>query len=715
MSLIDIELKANWLHNQLQKSMSTRLKILSVCNFFSEIINEKDQSKFTSFYLQFKDELFYLIKKEQFKYFSPDEIEILSSICIKIFTFLNQIEVIEKELILNILRNAKNRIETILNNKLSNEDVSIDAYSINHVLIESDETMHLNTGIVEKLFIEISRNDQKKTGDNISFDGIVKNNSDELSKEIKKILNIVKSNINEIIKKNSSYKFTLSFEEKEYSYNGISIGAATAILIYNSILKSELYKTYYKFKHDVVIGSAIDNEGYLIPLDKESLKVKLRTVFFSTNNKFVLPEENIIDARCELEVLNAQFPKRKLDLLPIRHYLQIFRNLDIVEVHKLKIREKVKANYNRYHSYVNLILSFVILVIMTVLTFNIFIPNLDNNPVYTSIADNRFVAFNKYGKSIWKSDLLNAEDKQLAHSWITRDRRILVNDIDGDGKNEILYLREDFEKPILSRTLFCCAGDGKLKWKFIVPKRENNYGDDECSDKTIIDGMNIFYNKTTKRKEIILSSHVCELFPEYLIRIDNEGKQISEMYHPGHVNYVKIIDIDNDGNYEIVAGGVNNDFEKHAFIAVIDPNNLSGSSPGRRLPINVKVSPVKKYILLPKTELCNFSLSKLNKVSFFEFNENQLSVYVNENELYDPNKPLSRDNDDQSVIYTFDRNMKPISFGTSSEWDAKFNELLAQKKVKPIINWKKYKDSILDEIKYWDGEKFVKYSNRKPS
>ena len=71
----------------------------------------------------------------------------------------------------------------------------------------------------------------------------------------------------------------------------------------------------------------------------------------------------------------------------------------------MKLRNKIKANYTQYHNYVNIFLSLLILVILIVLATNYVIPALDDNPVSAGIVEDQFVAFNKYGKAIWKSGL----------------------------------------------------------------------------------------------------------------------------------------------------------------------------------------------------------------------------------------------------------------------------------------------------------------------
>ena len=709
MPLLDIELKAQKLKENLSKPISVHLKLKLLSKFFHLFI-EEDVRIYQSFYFQFQNDFDELVLKNSFDYFSPDEIDDLIRIAEK-YKSVSCCETNPDTLV--VLREAKNNIFACLSkNKNTEEDSETNLNAVNIVLLETENNDKDFCGRVERLNLDFYR---KRNGENssVSIHNFIEDPHNKIQQEIKNILTMLECKINAASKNKIFLNIIIAFENNVNCYKGTSFAIGAAALIFNSFLQAKLNSIYYKFRNDCVMTGCIDEFGNLTKLDSSILVKKLHTVFYSKYKKFVIPEENFSEAYEELRKLKIKFPNRELKLIPLEKYSDLFTNLEIVEIIRLKLRNKIKANYTQYHNYVNIFLSLLILVILIVLATNYVIPALDDNPVSAGIVEDQFVAFNKYGKAIWKSGLLNECEKKTVQIPSLRDHRIIVNDIDNDGNNEILYLRSDDNNSINNRTLFCLTGKDGIKWKFIAPKMPEYYGNEECSDKTQLMSINIFYNKVTGRKEIILNGHVCELFPAYLFVVDFRGKLISEYYHPGAIHYVKCIDIDSDGKDEIIFDGVNNDFDKHAFIAVIDPNNLEGSAPGRRLPPNVMISKINKYILLPKTDICKFTASVQSEAGLFEYNGKLLSVYVNENNLYDVLKPLSNENAPLSVIFTFDRYMNPVSFGTSSEWDGRYNELLAEGKIKPITDWKEYKDSILGEIKYWDGDKFVKYSEMK--
>ena len=341
MSLFEVELVSQWLRQQFQKPVSHHFKILSIFRFFSLFQDIEDKSKYISYYLQFKDDILSLILKDQFEYCTLEEIDALKSIVDYIISFSPSINQHEKEKLFDMLESARKRILSILNDEpaINVEVNSDDAFSINQVLIENDCNSKINSGIIEKLSIDIHKNGMPEIPDSITFENNYDDNETDLPVHLKKIMLLAKNEAEKISNQNKTYKLTLSFAKKDSLYSGTSMGLGAAALVYNSILRDHLHNIYYRFRNNVVVGSAIDEQGNLIALEAEPLKLKLKTVFYSSYKKFVIPEENIIDARKFLKELKDKYPNRKLELIPIRHYLALFKNLDIVEVCKLKLKE----------------------------------------------------------------------------------------------------------------------------------------------------------------------------------------------------------------------------------------------------------------------------------------------------------------------------------------------------------------------------------------
>ncbi|MHB8579051.1 MAG: hypothetical protein ACYDA4_04215 [Ignavibacteriaceae bacterium] len=705
MALFEVELVSQWLRQQLQKPVSHHFKILSIFRFFSLIQSKENQSKYISYYLQFKDDIFSIILNDGLDYSTPDELDKLSAIVEKIISFSPLVDKSEKEKLFNRIENAKMRMKNILNEESSNVNGYISGYSfsVNQVLIEDDQNAKLNSGIIEKLSIAILENGISEMKDSISFENNYDDKKNDLPGLLMTIMKLAKDDAEKLSNQNKTYKFTFSFEKKDYLYCGNSMELGMAVLIYNSILIKQMYKYYFKFKDDVAFGCALDDSGFLIPLELEPLHLKLKTVFYSKYKKLVLPEENIIDARNLLAQLTDIYPNRNLELIPVKHYLTLFKNLDVVEICKLKLKDKVRIHYNQYHIIANSVLSLLILIVLAFLLVKVIIPNLDHNPVYTELRNDRFVACNKYGKTVWESEILSNEDLAAYKSLNYKAKRILLSDLNNDGINEILLLLDNEKEKLSKRTIFCYNYDGSIKWETVIPTHDSLYGNVYCSNDI---ATNIIY-VLNKEKAIFIDFRVCALFPTFIDKINFEGKIISEFYNPGAIGqFIGTKDI--DGNDELICGGINNDIDKSGALIVFDPKFIKGCAPGYRMPKNKSIGLMKYYLLFPKTDVGRFTNHGSSEIELIELHDNRIIVYVKEMDIF-TDLENHQQKQEYGTIYTLDKSYNILHVETSSEFDAKYQQLVEEGKLKPVKDWVKYKEKLASRVRWWNGDKFVNH------
>lgn len=704
MSLFDIEIKSHWLKEQIGKPHSTRLKLLYLSNFLLELIKSGTHSKYISYFNEFVPELVKLILRNEFRYFSPYEIESLLFI-VKSLEPLNFSKE-NSERCLGVLQNARNEILSLLSGIVKTE-AKAHKNSINVVLIEANSDEKGNVGTIQTLTLRSSKRGKEFLEDKIEFENLCENDQEKMFSYITNIVSFSKEQTKKIISKTNAYNLTFSFENKDCSYTGSSFGLALLALAYNSVLVNELRKIYYKFFDDVVITGAIDEKGDLLKLDSSSLKVKIETVFFSRFNKFVIPEDNIVEAKEILVELQKEYPQRKVELIPSANFKSVLLNLAVVEVNKLKIKEKLKANYESYHRTANWTFTFIALLAIIYLITGYAIPYMDTNPVYTNLTSDRYAAYNKYGKVVWESPTLSQLDINVYKADNTgKLKRILLSDLDDDGFNEILLLISSEKNKLMNRTLFCYNHDGSIKWKTHIQQKDSLYGSDYCSNDILLRMM--FLLEQNGKKEIVVHYRICLLFPDYTAKISSDGKIISEFYNPGAITSLISSDIDEDGKKELFCAGMNNDYEKSGALVVFDTDLIMGAGPGYRFPRNVSTGLMKYYLLFPKTDVGRFTNHGSRMVGPVEIHDNRIVVYLKE---LDGFRDLKNEECFQvyTTIYTLDKSLNVLHVETSSEFDARYKQLVEEGKLKPVKDWKKYKEKLKSLVKYWDGDKFINY------
>ncbi len=702
MSLFDIEIKSHWLKEQLGKPHSTRLKLLYLSNFLSELIKSETPNKYISYYNEFVPELVKLILRNEFQYFSPYEIDNLSFVVKSLESLSFSKENSEK--CIDILQNARKEIFSLLTGTIDKE-VNAHNNSINVVLIETNSDEKRNVGTIQTLTLRSSKRGKEFLEDKIEFENLSDSDHEKLFPYVANIVSFSKEHAREVISKSGAYNLTFSFGNKDCSYSGQSFGLALIALTYNSIPINELHRIYYRFFDDVVITGAIDEKGNLRKLDSTTLKVKMETVFFSHFNKFVIPEDNIIEAKEILSELQKEYPQRNLTLIPCANFKSIFQNLAVVEVHKLRIKEKLKANYKRYHSIANLVLSTIVLFALILIVTEYLIPVLERHPVYIGLQGGRYIAFNKYGKPMWKSQMLSDQDINMYNN-TEREKRIILNDLDNDGYNDILLLLSDEKNKILNKTLFCYNYDGNLKWKTVIPQHDSLYGNVYCSNDILILSMSLI--NSGNKKEIIINYRIGLMFPNFTTKINSGGKIISEFYNPGAINRIVNYDFDNDGEEELLCSGINNDYDKSGVLILFDPEYLSGCAPGYRFPKNRSRGLMKYYLLFPKTDVGRFTNYGSSFARLVDINGERIIVILREYDSYTDIKNI-RHSQEYSTLYTLDKQLNVLHVETSSEFDTKYQMLVNEGKLKPIADWKKFENKLISNVRWWDGDKFVNY------
>ncbi len=240
------------------------------------------------------------------------------------------------------------------------------------------------------------------------------------------------------------------------------------------------------------------------------------------------------------------------------------------------------------------------------------------------LEDQTLAATEKNGKELWRVDFPLGFWKE----YYSGDRlRSLVwtGDIDGDAKSEVLFVYYQPDPIGTGTQLYCFSQDGTVKWQYKAGRPvQNDRGERFAGN---------YYSlitADTAHRQVIVRSNNSVGHPHQLSLLDSSGKLFGEHWHPGHINYTAIADLDSDGRDDLLFAGVNNDAAQ-ATIIVLDPEELS------------RAGPVPEGTL---DQMCRFSRRLQKRIVFFphscittKFNpynrafklfvgENSITVYV---------------------------------------------------------------------------------------
>jgi hypothetical protein len=267
------------------------------------------------------------------------------------------------------------------------------------------------------------------------------------------------------------------------------------------------------------------------------------------------------------------------------------------------------------------------------------------------------------GRELWRytfqSGLIETAYRGAAYS-----ESCIFEDIDGDGLVEILFLQR-----IQGSRLYCFDTTGRIRWEF-DPGR------------TVVDNLGRSFAqpfwpnsfRTVARQaqscHVIVSSNHNWSFPDQVAVLDGKtGKLLSEYWHRGHLLRMATADLDEDGEPEILLGGVNDAPEyKRATVVIFDHRRISGASKNPNGGVYFQgMSPgtEKKVIFFPRTNI-NKNL-EFNQVESLTVESGRIKVCVVEN----------TGDEGPYVVYEFDYQLRPINVLLSNTLSERYRELQA--------------------------------------
>jgi hypothetical protein len=231
---------------------------------------------------------------------------------------------------------------------------------------------------------------------------------------------------------------------------------------------------------------------------------------------------------------------------------------------------------------------------------------LDRDPVLASFRGEMLVLQNKSGQDLRE---IRVGRPTVEHARLLAagevDREV-VNffDVNGDGSKEVLYIVRAQEGSSDPHVVECLGtADDRPMWTFVARfGLDFPHKTDLASDAFRLEEIWTGDSDGDGRAEVILlANHV--FFPSVIARLDARTGELQQFYiHVGTLSDLAVVDLEDDGVFEILACGTNNAFNV-AGLVVLDPRSLRGHSPttGGYVMDGVPRATERLYALIPRT------------------------------------------------------------------------------------------------------------------
>lgn len=148
-------------------------------------------------------------------------------------------------------------------------------------------------------------------------------------------------------------------------------------------------------------------------------------------------------------------------------------------------------------------------------------------------------------------------------------------DIDDDGAVEVLFTYYHGRREAESQPLICYSDRGVEKWRFqtdkVVADRSRTYVPIFGVDRVQVVDLG-----RAGRRVLAVTNHEYS-HPSRLTLLDGKGRVTGEYWHSGHIVRVATMDLDDDGEPEILAEAISN-HDGLVSLIVLDPRDLRGCS-----------------------------------------------------------------------------------------------------------------------------------------
>ncbi|MBL1214934.1 MAG: hypothetical protein HND52_16365 [Ignavibacteriae bacterium] len=506
----------------------------------------------------------------------------------------------------------------------------------------------------------------------------------------------------DFIKKSSrnkiqSHEVVIQFDKRYGIYEGESLGIALTIGFIQELIKFYNLRELVRIKGNIVTTGGINSNGKVNPVSKEIIQKKVKTVFYSTADIFVIADEDKVFADAAFNELKELYPLRKLEIIPVTKISDIFNRRDLVELKKQSLlfwsSKKIIQNKAAL---------FLLILLVTALTVLIFIST-DSNPSIVDSYNHEYHIKNKYGKILWSISTI--EDYTLLdnnkNKMIKRHTRII--DVDNDGTNEVLIARASKEH-IYKLLLYDDRGNVLNEFNF-------NY-EVQTSYEKFTNRYSIYFIEEiifTKNGPIalLIANHE-SYYPSFILRLNLSTFQLEgkPFVHSGHLTGITVNDIDNDGRLELLCNAVSNGYRGAVFF-VIELDKLYGTSPAIEdyKILDFPIAEFEHYFLLPKSDYCELVYPKYNTslwAPHLLYENKVISVGVIESHP----KDYYGNHFSYSLRFSTDFNETQLVIGDAAAIER--DRLVKSGRLQyPLTDTKEFRNTLLKQIQRWNGKEFV--------
>ena len=196
-----------------------------------------------------------------------------------------------------------------------------------------------------------------------------------------------------------SFTIIVRLNNQNATYTGESAGAVLAVSLIIELMKYHDKLAGISPFANISVSGSIDSSGSLNKIDRDIIRIKVKTVFYSDIDYFIVPIDNISEAQNALEEFKLKYPSRNLEIIPASSIEDI---LDRRKLFKVGRQNYAQWFYKKTLKHKYSLISFLLL--MLVVSY-VVLSKQDDNISELSATNQVLLAKNKYGGVLWEKSV----------------------------------------------------------------------------------------------------------------------------------------------------------------------------------------------------------------------------------------------------------------------------------------------------------------------
>jgi hypothetical protein len=180
----------------------------------------------------------------------------------------------------------------------------------------------------------------------------------------------------------------------------------------------------------------------------------------------------------------------------------------------------------------------------------------DKGPTAWRIAGRALTVLGADGHEQWHHIFATelADGTYTGPAWSTQSPCVFT-DLDRRGAVGTLFYYRPMNINIDPPEILYFNGSGKVKWAYAASRTITDSGSREWTPPYFA-RFAVITPKAGPRRVVVSSLHYWS-YPNQVVVLDANGKVQGEFWHRGHLDHIAVTDLDDDGEPEIILGGVN--------------------------------------------------------------------------------------------------------------------------------------------------------------